>query len=588
MYSFYGGRPGNSFIIVTSFSSVEDMIKKFKNGPNYTDVHFDEHVIINTNYKNDPDNGKIFRRGYNYTDSLGGAILIGQIVGPAGPAPDLTLNHYNEIEESFINRQKESDFNEKVETYTTGDFNITNKDLIPGCIKNENNEITSYNDNIQWNSYTFRDVNDETCKINIGFKIPYLVMDWLAESISAYEAPSIIETEESHDHPFYKKWTLNIPKGIKGDSISNLRIEEDQIFYDEISYDENIDGDLKETKILGPYNMIDSIVYDEEESKLKIETTKNETLQFPIKQIQEINLNSMNGKLSVSYLNGESQDFSLQWVKDVELVGNNLNFTIVKEIENQNDNSTIKSFPINWITGAEIIENDNGEKYLFLKWADGESTTQLTELKWIDKILIDNAGEVRVRYNNNEEESLNPNNKIKYIKKISIQNGNLKIEYNTSEPEEGTEFSIQDIVNNIIFDKTFNNLRWSGLGEVQAEGENEEKQYYLNFTIPINIITGQSSVSFTDTENLSLNLIALFRNDIGQPIQLNFDIANSSQSNENDDSNFKKIRIDKNLTGLNLKIPMSTAINLSSSGIIFSGGEIAEVLISGLDLTFTP
>ena len=68
MYSFYGGRPGNSFIIVTTFRSVQDMIDAFKQGPNYTAVHYDEYVMINTVDKNDPDNGKIFRRGYNFTE----------------------------------------------------------------------------------------------------------------------------------------------------------------------------------------------------------------------------------------------------------------------------------------------------------------------------------------------------------------------------------------------------------------------------------------------------------------------------------------------------------------------------------------
>jgi len=99
MYSFYGGRPGNSFIIITTFGSIADMVAEFSKGPAYTDVHYDEHILINTTNKNDPDNGKIFRRGYNYTDELGGAEYIGQIVGPSGPAPNLSLTEYDTIEE---------------------------------------------------------------------------------------------------------------------------------------------------------------------------------------------------------------------------------------------------------------------------------------------------------------------------------------------------------------------------------------------------------------------------------------------------------------------------------------------------------
>ncbi len=73
MYSFYGGRPGNSFIIITTYRSIKDMVNQFKKGPDYTAVHYDEYVMINTDNKNDPDNGKIYRRGYNFTDENGGA-----------------------------------------------------------------------------------------------------------------------------------------------------------------------------------------------------------------------------------------------------------------------------------------------------------------------------------------------------------------------------------------------------------------------------------------------------------------------------------------------------------------------------------
>ena len=77
MYSFYGGRPGNSFIIITTYRSIKQMTDAFKQGSAYTVVHYDEHVMINTDNKNDPDNGKIFRRGYDFNNDMGGAEYIG-------------------------------------------------------------------------------------------------------------------------------------------------------------------------------------------------------------------------------------------------------------------------------------------------------------------------------------------------------------------------------------------------------------------------------------------------------------------------------------------------------------------------------
>lgn len=97
MESFYGGRQGFSFIIVKSFSSISEMIDNFKKGPLYTEIHYNEHILINTINKNDPDNGKIYRRGYDYTNELGGAIYVGTVVGPAGPAPMLELTTIEQV-----------------------------------------------------------------------------------------------------------------------------------------------------------------------------------------------------------------------------------------------------------------------------------------------------------------------------------------------------------------------------------------------------------------------------------------------------------------------------------------------------------
>ena len=96
MYSFYGGRPGNSFNIVTNFSTVAEMVAAFKQGPNYTTVHYDQHVIINTSDGTDVDNGKIYRRGYNYTNSMGGAEYVGKIA--------YSLNAQSAEIEDIINR----------------------------------------------------------------------------------------------------------------------------------------------------------------------------------------------------------------------------------------------------------------------------------------------------------------------------------------------------------------------------------------------------------------------------------------------------------------------------------------------------
>lgn len=121
MSSYYGGKPGGAFIIVKSFTSIKDMATAFAKGPGYTDVNFDEYVLINTVNKNNPENGQIFRRGLdyktkntikNYKETIttngkvydetsvvsGGAIYIGTIVGPSGRAPLFNLGQYEDLE----------------------------------------------------------------------------------------------------------------------------------------------------------------------------------------------------------------------------------------------------------------------------------------------------------------------------------------------------------------------------------------------------------------------------------------------------------------------------------------------------------
>lgn len=69
--SFYGGPAGASFIIVRSYTTVQEMANDFNSSNRITEkgVGFKECVIINTTAEDNPDNGKIFRRGLNIYSS---------------------------------------------------------------------------------------------------------------------------------------------------------------------------------------------------------------------------------------------------------------------------------------------------------------------------------------------------------------------------------------------------------------------------------------------------------------------------------------------------------------------------------------
>ena len=195
MNSFYGGRRGASFVIVKNYLDVVTMTADFARGNDFTEVNYDEYVMINNPNKNHPDNGKIFRRGYdynsdrtlsdvtvlcddndvpypaaqiseekynkkekslkfkkvedinNYSLKAGGAEYIGCIVGPSGKAPMLKLVSYDEAEQ----KHAETEFDEYK---GSGSYNP-----IAGFIPGKNGGNDTFNDSIQWYCTCIRNNN---------------------------------------------------------------------------------------------------------------------------------------------------------------------------------------------------------------------------------------------------------------------------------------------------------------------------------------------------------------------------------------------------------------------------------------------
>lgn len=340
MYSFYGGRPGNPFIIVLAFDSVAAMVASFSQGAGYTDVHYDEHVIINTTNKNDPDNGKIYRRGYNFTNEMGGAEYIGTIVGPAGPAPMVGMAATAQIAKMEADQGYE-------DRYSTGQYTITNQSLVPG-----KTSTGTFNDAIQWASYSVRDANGEDSTAYIGFTFPYMVLEYETAAVSPYRNGQYADTSsatraDDGTHPFYEKWHLDIPKGVKGDAIKNLKVETASaniqeytgqaddiaagrkvLVYDYYNYDNAENGNP--TKLyLGDYNMIDNVSLNDQ-GTLTIDYSHQDDSVFTkkIKWIQSVTLDP-NGLLTVTYNHATDADGNpttyttrLSWINQA-FVGSN-------------------------------------------------------------------------------------------------------------------------------------------------------------------------------------------------------------------------------------------------------------------------
>ena len=215
--SFYGGRRGASFVIVkryrviypddkridsmiridleldegaeiteeqrTQWLSEYCMVYCFKQAGAYKTVNYDEYVIIDTVNKNDKDNGKIYRRGYEYNNDMGGAIYIGQIVGPAGMAPHVEMTTIEEVNKLASDENLSIvDVNgEHLYRKTEGEYAPT-ENLVPGQYYDEGG-TEKFNDSIKFAACSVRDANSHLTTAYIGFIIPYPVLQYTAESL---------------------------------------------------------------------------------------------------------------------------------------------------------------------------------------------------------------------------------------------------------------------------------------------------------------------------------------------------------------------------------------------------------------------
>lgn len=193
----------------------EGMVQCFKRGGDSTHiVNYGEYVIIDTISKDNPENGKVFRRGMNFDNNMGGAEYIGQIVGPKGSTADLDMTTYKEVVEQ--------------EVYEEGHYSPDeeNQGLVPGANDAEN----EFNDTIDYAWTEIRDDYGNIAYYQVGFKIPYLVQHFIARVRGAYkedgtpldDTDELIERIDNKEHNFFSKWKINVPKGIKGESISKI------------------------------------------------------------------------------------------------------------------------------------------------------------------------------------------------------------------------------------------------------------------------------------------------------------------------------------------------------------------------------
>lgn len=520
MYSFYGGRPGNSFTIVASFPNVQTMVEQFKKGPGYTEVHYDEHVIINTEDKNNPTNGQIYRRGYDYNNDMGGAELIGTIVGPAGKAPLLTMDDYQTID-SMQGTEGLVDDGEGhyISMKTKGQLAILSgqnetNGLVPGKWVEGPNDTIKFNDTIKWVSYSFRDPEGKDTIAHVGFQIPYPVIDFETENIDFWASSTATRIDDTK-HPFYEKWKITMPKGQKGDSIQNFRVitptgnnvsNYDNKFKD-IPGNEN--GQRQEGRQI--------LVYDYYVYQANGEPTNN-----PVKQtlyigdynvIKDINL-SQAGILTVNYTHDNANEINsenpLIWIKNLTLnTDGSLQAIYNTDPEHPviiNNNNKIK-----WIEDIKLDSNGalsvlyNGEN----GGVDNDSAyvpinDQNNRIKWIENIILDADGTFSVKYNN--EMNNTSLGTIQFINSIVLtDDGLLQVTYNTSSDPVTINSSKIKWIEGINYDNTNGNLTFTY--NVLEEGGSEKASEIFSLKVPTEIKV--QHIPDTDDDNILKDMVTV-------------------------------------------------------------------------------
>ena len=273
--SFYGGRQGASFILKKKYASIAEMKAEFQQGGvTLREVNYGEYVMINPGNINDPHNGKIFRRGMDLGNEYGGGIYIGQIQGPEGKIKNLEVG----------------DYNSEASEPQGGHGEYTPAKVAPG---KENNGI-------KYSQVNLLDEHGYIEKYLIGFEFPYFQQEWEIKLIDPYDIPEELiedvtplddeDPQSGHagqgDRPFYRKYELSVPKGVKGDSVIDAAGVPTQINTGTYLYNE-VDEDTHELKTKDTDPITEPIVLEFKDLIDYEETKKYRYIHFTLNDVDK-------------------------------------------------------------------------------------------------------------------------------------------------------------------------------------------------------------------------------------------------------------------------------------------------------------
>lgn len=476
MDSLYGGHEGVSFVIKASFNSVDEMKQKFSQGGNFTEVWYSEYCLISTKNKNNPDNGKVFKRGLDYQNpQTAGSIFVGQIVGPSSGTPFFQVDTIDNVTSMSMKALEENTYRRYpisqnadgtvITNWKQDDngnwhdaggtlkkdfkFNIQNRTLVPG------KDGTSFNDDIEYTWVNIRkDDEDADSWFYVGMKFPYTVIDYKAHAVSQYDAAGNIRKDadmtsisriDDKTHPFWEYWDMGIPKGLKGDTLRNLKvIEMEEKLRNKVYATEHITVDsttgLATVGQSGYPNMEDDIAKHRQIVVYELYIYDKQINPDPIliylgdfNIIKDITLNDK-GTLTVSYTHKDNTVFTkkIKWVTGVALStgdgaeGGRFEMTF-------NNDSPAYTTDLTWVKGLEL--QDNGDIIGTFVGTDGgklsnSGKNKIGHIRWISSVTLDeNTGHFVCSFNDG---TASVDKRLTWVKDITINQENGQITLNTT------------------------------------------------------------------------------------------------------------------------------------------------------------
>lgn len=397
-------------------------------------------------------------------------------------------------------------------------YSIEDGHLVPGVEYSENLDINSetgyihkipnkYQDTIDWAYCSIRNENNEDTTAYIGFKLPYTVFEYEAKSVDAYynrnderidgritnkfENVNLVEKIDTstkkkdedgneildengnpimEEHPFYSKWLFNIPKGIKGESIKNIRVitADDSVEAFDVDDNGNLqyneDGSIKIKKDYGEENQKENdianqrkiIVYDYYYYDRYLEGEHYVIYLGDFNIVDKVEL-AHNGKITMGFSHDNDyvtkpEDW-VHWIDDMHFDENGtvtVTFNDLEWTKNQIINGVLKKPSLfHWITYMEF-KDDGSIKVEFNNTDISQGSIQngIIDLPqfmtWLTDFTISESGDIDIIFNNkNEDKDIHLQNYIRKIDDIVLQdtgietdnsvanNQKIRITYNT-------------------------------------------------------------------------------------------------------------------------------------------------------------